>query len=234
MVKMDRLACESEIRNINQYLDDQMGRFVDSISKKRRETNYKEPSWCYVDEESMELRITPAAYVVTDEPSSTVAATGKRRTPWSAEELSIIDKTGPTAKAQDLIPLLSNRTIRAIHTKILRYQHRTVSAHEIVITDPQTTSVEINRLNSIDLQIDPSSENLTSSASTGIAPGTHFSTSNSGVRLEHTNEDLDNAIIKCIEETLNDPERKIDITLTNLVNKGGNNTYICLQAYFAP
>ena len=113
VVKMERLAYKRGIRNINQYLADQMCPSVDSISKKTRETIYKELREGYVEEERMELRITPAAHVVTSEPSSTVAATGKR-THWTAEELSIIDKAGPTAKAQDLIRLLPNRTIHVI------------------------------------------------------------------------------------------------------------------------
>ena len=57
-----------------------------------------------------------------------------------------------TVKALDLLHLLPNRTIRAIQSKILFYQHRTDSASDFITNDPQTTPIETNRLNPLNSQ----------------------------------------------------------------------------------
>ena len=151
-----------------------------------------------------------------------ILASGKRRTPWTTEELAIFGVAGPSARAKDLISLLPNRTICAIQTKILRYQHRAEPTPVIITTDVQNISVESNKTNPPpDLQADSSSEVPTNITSTGVTPGTHFSPINTGItsltRLEHTNEDSNNTIITYIKEILEDPERKIDPNFTNLV-----------------
>ena len=56
-----------------------------------------------IEEGFKEPDVIPSVNVEVADPAPAVAVTGKKRTPWTAQELSVIDRAGPSAKAQDLL-----------------------------------------------------------------------------------------------------------------------------------